>query len=246
MLTLIDKLVDDNTSVFAFNNRGVETIADLEYIADYQKGHKGWITAGTAHEVFEDCVDDVRGAVDVATKAGAREIYLLGHSTGCQKSIYFAHQELPNITGIILLAPISDYAAEMKRQGIEIMNRATKIARSLVRKGLSKQLLPPGIWYEILDAQRFLSLYDPNSLEEIFCYSQPHKSPKMLQSISLPILVLIPQRDEYLDRSAKQMSSWFERSIASPNRIVIIPNAPHDFQGSETIAAKAVKAFLSS
>ena len=243
MLAFVDELVNSNTSVLSFNNRGVETIADLECFTNRRK-RSGWITAGTAHETFEECVDDIQGAIGIALKHGGKNIYLMGHSTGCQKSIYFSHLAASNISGIILLAPISDFAAETKRQGIRAMDRARRIARRLVRNGRPNQLLPPGTWYEILDAQRFLSLYDPDGLEEIFCYSQPNKSPKILQSISIPILVLIPAKDEYLDRPAKRLANWFEKAIKSPHRTEVVPNAPHDFQGKERSAVRIIRNFL--
>ena len=129
--------------------------------------------------------------VDFAFRRGAKNIYLMGHTTGCQKAIYWARQNSDVLTGIILLAPISDYAAATRLCGATNIARATKVANKLVAKRQRHCLLPHGVWHEELDAQRFLSLYAPDSIEEIFSYSQPRKIPRALKSISCPTLVLL-------------------------------------------------------
>jgi alpha-beta hydrolase superfamily lysophospholipase len=246
MLSVVDALIDRNTSVLAFNNRGVETIADLEKVPRDPTSTNRWLSAGTAHEVFTECVDDLQGAINFVRESGSNEVYLLGHSTGCQKAAYWAHKKRRGVSGLIFLAPISDYAAETKRQGRIAIKRATRVARALVARGKGKQLLPPGTWYEILDANRFLSLYIADGVEEIFPYSQPKAIPDVLQAIRIPILVLIAEKDEYRDRPAKQMALWFDQAIVGSHTVAIVPSVRHDFRGGESQVADFVKIFFSS
>ena len=95
--SLIQKLIDANTAVLMFNNRGHDTISRVS-TEKKRVGH-----AGGAHEVFTECVDDIDGAVKFAQKQGVKNVYLAGHSTGCQKSIYWAHKRASKgVKGIML------------------------------------------------------------------------------------------------------------------------------------------------
>ena len=107
-LGIIELLARGDTAVLAFNNRGHDVVSKSA------RGKK-YIIAGAAHEVFTDCVDDIQGAINFVKKQGVRDIYLVGHSTGCQKSIYWAHKKKgKGIKGIILLAPLSDYSVALR------------------------------------------------------------------------------------------------------------------------------------
>src|SRR3989344_5323781 len=64
MKRTISAIVDKNTAVITFNNRGYGVVNKL-----YSKGKGKTATiAGAAHEIFTDCVDDVEGAVGFVRK----------------------------------------------------------------------------------------------------------------------------------------------------------------------------------
>src|SRR3989338_10849106 len=87
-LGIVEKLVDKNTAVISFNNRGHDKVSRIARVGEKRIGKT--ILGGGAHEVFTDCVDDIQGAINFVRRAGVKNIYLAGHSTGCQKSIYWA------------------------------------------------------------------------------------------------------------------------------------------------------------
>lgn len=237
---IVKKLVDAQTAVVTFNNRGFETVADVrQRIGKKRKHHQ----AGTAHEVFTDCVDDIQGAINFTKKAGVKDIYLAGHSTGCQKSIYWASKPGDKgVRGIILLAPLSDYAGGRNKPNLKsVLN----IAKKMLKSGKKHQLLPPNSWWHDVDAQRFHSLYTPNSTEEIFCYSQPNKKPKIYQSIKMPVITFFAGDDEYSERPAARLAEWFKKNSGS-NRFAahIIPNVGHSFRGGEARIAKGIQKWI--
>lgn len=242
MLHVVEKLVDKNTAVLTFNNRGSGAVNRMSRKTK-KKGKVEY--GGAAHEVFTDCVDDISGAIRFVRKQGAKEIYLAGHSTGCQKSIYWAAKGGRGVKGIILLAPVSDYAAGLKRYGKKKVARATKYARALVARGKKHELLPLAVWPELLDAQRFLSLYTPDSVEEIFPYAQKGKIATLLQKIKVPILTLWAGIDEYSDRSAREVASWFGQNVSSKrSEVHVIPRTNHGFKGGEVVVARAIKKWI--
>ncbi len=200
---------------------------------------------GAAHEIFAECVDDVQGAVNFARRQGVKKIFLIGHSTGCQKSVYWAHKKKGRgIAGIVLLAPVSDYAAACARHGRAKVARAALAARALVRHGKKYSLLPEGIWHEVVDAQRFLSLYTPESVEEIFSYAQPKKNPRVLRSVQVPMLVLWPEKDEFAKRPA-EITAWLEKHIWK-GRVVTVPRVKHNFRGGEKFVAATIRLWIQS
>jgi len=239
--SLVYKLADSRTSVLTFNNRGHDKISRL--ICWDKKGKQHKSLAGSAHEVFTDCVDDIQGAVNFCKKQGFKKIILVGHSTGCQKSIYYlAKTKKQNqIAKVILLCPISDYADAISFHKKEV-KKAESLALKLVKSGKKHQLLPPEVWPNLHDAQRFLSLFTPNSQEEIFCYATPFRRPATLQKVIIPIILVFAQKDEYLDRPLSEVVKWFEESLAGKNAIIkIIKNANHGFFKREKAVIDIIK-----
>ncbi len=244
---LAKPLVGPDTAVLLFNNRGHDIISKAYGEAPRtRKGYKR-ILAGSAHEVFTDCVDDLEGVVDFVEKAGAKRIALVGHSTGCQKSIYWASKKgtaHPKVKAVVLLAPVSDRAAYLKELGLQKLSKAESVARSLVRAKKSDSLLPREIWPGEADAQRVLSLISNDSEEEIFLYAQPNRMPRTLRKVHIPTLVFWAERDEYAYGPANEIARWFEKSLKCDHKVVIVPNVGHSFKGGETLVAKEMKQFM--
>ncbi len=242
---VVGALVGKDTAVITFNNRGFKSVVDIKQ--RLSKKETKWHTAGSAHEVFTECIDDIQGVVNFAKKVGVKNIYLAGHSTGCQKSIYWASKTGGRgVKGIILLAPLSDYACEKYADKSGRMKKATALARALVNAKKPHELLPR--WASpimLLDAQRYLSLYTPDSAEEIFTYGQPGKKPKTYQSIKLPVLVLFADKDEHSDRPAEKLVEWFAQNTGSRYfRAGIVPKVRHSFRGGESRVAQLVRQWI--
>ncbi len=239
------ELVDKKTAVLTFNNRGHGLMNFVTKNIKKSKKQK-WILAGCAHEVFRDCVDDIDGALNFVRGQGVKEIFLAGHSTGCQKSIYFASKgNIQNVKGIMILAPISDYASYMH---LDNKNRSYKkalaTARALVKAGKPHAMIPDNLSGEFkCDAQRFISLYTPDSPEEIFCYATPKLLPKTLIKVQLPVLAVLAENDEYSDRSAEDLAAWFTKFIYT-GEVSIIPESDHGFTDKEQPLKRVMAAFM--
>lgn len=203
--------------------------------------------AGETHEIFTECVYDLQGAIDYVRGVGVENIFLAGHSTGCQKSIYYLSKKgkQNQVKGVILLAPISDYAASQKLDDRKQLLLAEKKARELVEKGSQHEILPKEIWPQTHDAQRFLSLYTPDSEEEIFTYAQINKIPKTLRRVKIPTLVIYAGSDEYNDRPTGKIASWFKENSKSKDLTVkVINGALHSYKGHEKEVQTIVKDWI--
>lgn len=239
--------IDRETAVITFGNRGHDKITRIKRIDKRRRSGYSSIDAGEAHEVFEECVDDIQGVVDFATSKKVKEIYLMGHSTGCQKSIFYASRrgKQKQIKGIILLAPVSDYAYAIKIDKDGLLEKTVKYAQKMIKEGREHDLLPLDLSEDLLDAQRFLSLYTKDSNEEIFSYAVTNRKPKTLKSVKIPILAIFADKDEYKDRPTKKIVKWFTKNVSKKVLTAeVIKNASHGFVGSEKEVMSSVRNFI--
>lgn len=239
-------LAGRDAAVLYFSNRGHDGVAGVKRLK--RSARKGYVyqQAGMAHEIFADCADDIQGAVNLLLTRGARRIYLVGHSTGCQKIAWYLsrHGTPGQIAGAVLLCPISDYASA-QHENERKRKKAEALAITLVRRKNPHELLPAYLWPSPIDAQRFISLYTPDSREEIFCYAQPGKVPRTLQKVTTPLLIILAGDDEYRDRQTSEIAAWFRHNLRSERtEIRIIPAARHSFNGQEAMVTASVRRWI--
>ncbi len=244
---LVVPLANKDTVAITFSNRGSHKISKVKKIDRRKK--KGYTSqlVGEAHEVFADCVDDIQGAVNFVRGQGVREVYLVGHSTGCQKSVYYLSRrgKQKQIAGLVLLCPVSDYAAIRKFESPSTLNKVEKKARELVKVGRPHEFLPLELWPHLHDAQRYLSLYTPESEEEIFSYAVPEKEPQTLQKIRTPTLVVYAGGEEYRDRPIQKIAGWFKQNAKMRDlTISVIDRAPHSFNKYEDRVVEQIRRWL--
>jgi len=241
-LEIAQRLADKHTAVLVFNNRGHDKVVQVSHASG--KFRKA-IRSGSAHERFVDSADDIQGAINYARKSGVKQIFLAGHSTGCQKSVYWASKKGRGVKGIILLAPMSDYDAIHLQYGKKKLVRTLALAREYVRKGKGHELLPPSEWYWpwVADAQRFVSLYSGKGPEEIFTYWDEKERPRTLESVRIPMLVLLAQKEEYTSLPAKEIAWWFERHTQKGSTAVV-PSVGHSFRGGERRVVREIRQWM--
>jgi pimeloyl-ACP methyl ester carboxylesterase len=237
---LVNELATRGAAVLTFNNRGFERVSKMRIA-----GKRKWILSGAAFERFADCVDDINGAIRYVKARGARTVHLLGHSTGCQKSVYWAARGGRGARSITLLAPISDYSTVKRAHGAARYERVLKMARLLIARGKGNALLPLDAWPTLDSAQRFVSLYTPDSPEEIFTYSQASRVPKTLMKVRVPLFVVLAEKDEYADRPAKKIADWFIEHIYE-GEVAVMPRVGHSFKGAEERVARLIRRFVQS
>ena len=228
------------------HNRGHDDLTGILHLnPDTSEGYD-WVPGGKAHEVFTECIYDIQAAVDFLKKKGITKIYLVGHSTGCQKVIYYLAQpgKQGQVKGVVLLCPMSDYASVAPTEKPEKLAAATEYAETLIRQGEPHALLPKNIWPDLLDAQRFLSLYTPGSAEDIFTYYQPDKPPEQLRKVTLPKLILIAEKDQYADRPTTEIAEWFSVQATAAS-VKLIKDSSHFMTNKDDEVRSLISGWLS-
>ena len=223
--------------------------AGLAYLKLNTRGHDsvtrgGGRLAGAAFERFGDCVQDIRAMIALAQKAGYKGVILAGHSTGANKVLHYAARVRDRrVRGVMLLGPVADAAAEAKRVGGRELRRRVAVAARIARRD-PHALVPRafGFW----SAQRYLSLYRPGGIEDVFPYYRPDGRWTALRRVRVPIAAILGSRDEYLDRPASEVLEAFARNAVSTRSFtgIAIPGGRHGFQPREAELARAVVGWI--
>lgn len=212
----------------AFNNRGAGILAWVPTVKDKSKKIGGGI------EKFEDCTKDIRAAINYVRKRGSDKIILVGHSTGCQKSIYYQSKIADRrVRGLVLLGPASDKDYEKKKLGKKF-NKALSVAKKMIKTGKGSKLMPD--WYTTLSARRYYNLFKSTSVEgNIFNYMTGKM--KLLSKVRVPILAVYGSKDKYIVYTPEK-----ELQIIKDNArdctTAIVHGARHGFEKKEKETAK--------
>jgi pimeloyl-ACP methyl ester carboxylesterase len=207
---------------FKFNNRGHDLVAG-----------RGKRLAGAAFERFGQSVEDIRAMVTSVRRRGYVRVVLAGHSTGANKVLHYAARTADRrVSGLILLGPVSDIAAEARRIGGRELRRRVAAAERIARR--DSQAVVPRAW-GFWSARRYISLYRPGESEDVFPYYRARARWTALRSVRLPVAAIVGSRDEYLDRPPQQVVEAFRRHAAQARSFtgIIVPGARHGFQNRE-------------
>lgn len=100
----------------SFNTRGHDIATDFRKSKGKVKGKT--LIAGGSFEKFTDCVKDLKAIIQFLRREGYKNIYLVGHSTGANKVLYYlARTNDRRVKGLALVGPMSDMAIEKERLG---------------------------------------------------------------------------------------------------------------------------------
>lgn len=233
----IAKGLGNDGALFSFNNRGCGLVASF---AKYARGRKRRLMAGTNLERFEDCIYDIKGAVDSMSKLGYAEFILIGHSTGCQKAAYYMHATRDKrIAGIVLVAPCDDY--NLNKEGLgKDYNKIKELCLKMIKSGKGNEAAPGAFG---LSAQRLDSLIDERRVEaRMFDYNGILKE---FSSINIPILVIFGAEEENTIKPVGTCLSILEsRTSSGKFNELIIPGANHVFEGKEKTLANKIKKWI--
>ena len=224
-------------AVFSFNNRGSSMVSGF---SRYVKGRRKTTTIGTNLERFEDCIYDIKGAVDEAHRLGFRNIVLCGHSTGCQKTAYYQHMTKDRrISALVLIAPCDDYALNMKRLGSS-HDFVSKACSTMIAAGQDDDIAPDSSGYS---AQRLDSLINLGRVEaRLFDYGGPLKE---FSSIKAPTLAIFGNEEENAVTPVGECLDILEdRTGSGKFSKMLIRGATHSFEGYEDELVAKVESWI--
>ncbi len=215
-----------------FNNRGHDMITDIRKVNTRTPKGFDYVMGGAGYEEFKDCIYDIDAGISFLNNQGFSEIILAGHSTGANKVCYYAGiKHDSRVVGVILVGPLSD------RLGKDIdkrkLRRDLQTMQKLVDEGRGDDLVL-GYHFFPMTPRRFLSIFSTHSAEDVFNYGDKKSTLTVFSHIKKPLLIIIGEKDENLDRSVGGVLSVYkEHTMSTHFASTIIPGAHHSFNGKE-------------
>jgi len=222
----------------SMNTRGHDYVNDLTKF----EGHRHRIVnIGGALERFEDCLIDIKAGINFLKSGGCKKIILQGHSSGCQRIVYYQSEtEDKSVIGLILLAPADDMNIIKKILGSSA-EKILKSARNRTNKGDYNLIMQNVCGLPVMSAGRLSSLADPASVEaQLFNYEGKMA---FVRSLEVPVLAIFGSKDIYLTMPAEKMLNILKSKVRKCTTAAI-ENAPHNFRGHEARLVSVIDKWL--
>lgn len=216
--------------------------------SELEKTDTSTINIGADYELLEEAKIDIDAWIEFLQKEGHTHIVLQGHSLGTDKVVrYMIEGRYRNdIRNLILLGPfdrfflIDEHTKGKTQEYVEI-------AKQRVKEGKGRELVPKEFEYIDLSYQTYASWYTDTEINHMFSLHRSDYDFPILQSLSIPTLIVAGEKDEFLHGSnptnVQEGLDILTRHIQNASA-KIIKNAPHSFQRYENELAATIVAFL--
>jgi len=241
---IAEKLTSQGVALCVFNNRGCELMKDTYQVV--KDDSQEIIRVGGAYEKFEDCIPDIKAAVDFVEEKGFADIHLSGHSLGCPKtSFYVTETNDQRIKSLALLSP-SDMLGLVRDDKAQFDKDITE-ANILIEKGEGETLLTDWIWGEVpLSANTFVSLFGDESKAGIFNFYEPEDRLEVLSKITIPTYAVMGRKDDALVVSIEETFSRIEAALINSSKVEteVLGDANHGYRGHEDEIANSLAKWI--
>lgn len=236
-------LTKNDIAFLSFNNRGHDYISDIPV---HKESRIDFISGGSAYERVSWINNDIDAAVNYALKLGYKEIYLQGHSLGCNKVFkYIIDSRHDFIKQCVLLAPCDIVNYEIETDGREVYDKKVEIAKKLFNNGNGSSLISNseyGVYkWEMVSAETFLDFREENNIIDYFKYRKEGCKCEEFDSLSIPLTVIIGSEDEYINGTDKAERFFKDNYTYDKLSVNIIKGAMHSFYGYEAEIMKILE-----
>ena len=244
---IAEKVNELNIDFLAFNNRGHDL---TNYIKKENKDKEQ--LAGTSYEEILECYEDILGAINYATQNNYSEIYLMGHSLGCTKTIYTynklleENQEeiLNKIKGIILLSLV-DIPLSIQIYLKDKFPVMVTYAKNMKKEGIENSLMPEESFIHPISVKTFLRYSIDNKDIDFARFSDEDYNYKKLNNIKVPLFMRWGNDRELIIQKADKLCDMLKEKINNKSLdIGFIDGANHSYTGKEEILANEIKEFI--
>lgn len=236
-LGIVSGLSQRGLAAFSMNTRGHDSATNIEK----QVGKKLIkVAGGVSFEKFEESVLDIGGAIKQLQALGFKKFVLLGHSTGCQKIVYYQLcKKDPKVIGLILLSPGDDYWEWKHLILKENFDNMVKKAKKLVARGKGNEMIANNE-----TAQRFLSVADLNNIEaRLFHYDGKLEE---FSKIKTPMLALYGDKEWQHPNPRRYLKRLEEVTSATFFETKIVKGTTHWYPGCEDAVARHISQFVAN
>jgi len=226
-----------------FNNRGHDTVSGIKKIDTTKEKGYTRVVGGAGIERFEECVYDIDAGISFLVHKGYKKIILVGHSTGANKACFYAGtQNDPRFSAVVLASAVCDHLVA----SFHISWVVTQFLKILQTIGFGNSFVMFAGPYPTTP-NRLLSLLTPHSNEDVFDYDDVEHGLVTFGKITKPLLVVLGEQDESLDRPAFVIKAVYDKKTqAKQYASIIMKDADHGFKGKEKEFGKEILTFVES
>ncbi|MGB7062715.1 MAG: alpha/beta fold hydrolase [Candidatus Zixiibacteriota bacterium] len=242
---LSEVLTKRGLNFLPFNNRGHDYIADFFFQEDAVKVTSKQI--GSAYEVFEECILDIRAWIEFLQSRGSGKVILQGHSHGAVKAVYYLTEvQDPRITGLVLLSPSDDMGLQRSDLG-KTFDEALDVARRKVKERKGEELMPSKYFVYPISARTYLDSFDKNSHLGIFNLSRTDREKfRELERVEVPVLATVGSVEEAFIGQPQHFLSDLKTQFRNAKVFTgcVIEGAPHNYLGYERVLSRKIEEWI--
>lgn len=246
---VIAEKLTKNIDMLAFNNRGHDLTS---YIKKERDGKKQKMLAGTSYEEISECYNDILGSINYCIENGYEEIYIMGHSLGCTKTIYTYNkliQEnnkeiLDKIKGVLLLSLV-DIPKALQIYLNDNFPAMVTYAKNMRKEGLDNLLMPEKSFIHPISVKTFLRYAINNEDINFARYSDDTYNFEEINNIKCPLFMRWGNNNEMILQKADDLCTVLKNKIKNEKLdIGYIDGANHSYTGKEEILANQITEFI--
>lgn len=246
---IADKLKKLDIDYLIFNNRGHDLVS---YAKKEVNGKRKNIICGTAYEEISDSYFDIKAILNYVLEKGYTNVYILGHSLGCTKTIYTYNKLLKNneieilnnIKGIILLSLV-DIPMTLKAFLQNNFNNMINFAEEQIKNGNTEMIMPKKAFIHPISVKTFLR-YAKNSEDIDFArFSDSKYNYPELNNIKKPLFMRWGNERELILQEPQKLCDILKNKLNNENiDIGYIDGANHSYRGKEIQLAEEIFEFM--
>ncbi len=213
-----------------FDHRGASSLNHAKVVT--KAGKRKRMLLGTSAEKFEHSVHDIRAIIQLLKKEGYKKIFLLGHSTGANKSAYYIQKTGGRgLAGVALLGAVSDIPSIKHELGEREYQSALNHAKRMISRGQGQELIERNkVGGRYWTANRFWSIAREGSNEDVFPYYDWRRHFNWAKHVRLPVLVLIGDQEEHAHQPVEEIIARFKKELPPKYfSSAILKGANHSF-----------------
>ena len=210
------------------------------------------VRIGTAYEILEECVFDIKAWIDFLQGRGYSKVILEGESAGPLKTVFYQHQtQDERVQGMVLISPV-DHIGLQRMVTAEKYDEAINVARQMIEHGKSDELMPRiycPLWDFSISARTYLNAFGPDTKSGIFNFHDPNARFEELSTIKCPILATYGTvREAVVGNNVEEALSIIKRRAISSKRCdtAIVRDAPHDYLGHEEELSEIIENWIAA
>ena len=237
-------LANNGISFLYSHNRGYNHINDIATSELKNHGGHKTVRVGATFEQFTDCLLDIEAWINECRKLGYKRIILMGHSLGCNKTIYYFYKNKPeDVIGVILASPPDMVGLAKKQEYQPNFEKLYQEAQTNVSTGEPRKILSTLIWdWYNLSSQTFLSLFSENTEIDNLPLLRNPSAFQQLATIDVPMLGFMGEYDDIAIRTLKEdLDLIASKATSCPAfQKEFISKASHTYDGAEKQVAEIV------